>query len=98
LMPLKTTKLALPTAKKYSGIAEALPVGDRTGNVEAQSTYTIAGDNDEAVEVDKEDLIKAYRFGKTLVPFSAEDAEAIKYRCSKGLSVIGFLKLSKVCD
>jgi ATP-dependent DNA helicase 2 subunit 2 len=96
MMPLKTTKLALPSAKKYSAISEGLPETDRTGNVEAQYTFSFMGENEEAVEVDKDDLIKAYRFGKTLVPFSAEDAEAIKYRCNKGLYVIGFLKLSQV--
>ncbi|KAI9009701.1 SPOC like C-terminal domain-containing protein [Gaertneriomyces semiglobifer] len=42
------------------------------------------------------ELVRAYRYGKTLVPFTAEDEEAMKLRTQKGMSILGFLPQSRV--
>ncbi|KAI8808002.1 SPOC like C-terminal domain-containing protein [Cladochytrium replicatum] len=55
-----------------------------------------AGKNGDSGELNKEDLIKAYRYGKTLVPFDPRDEEAMKYRTPKGLSILGFVDLKYV--
>ncbi|KAJ3176406.1 X-ray repair cross-complementing protein 5 [Geranomyces variabilis] len=59
-------------------------------NVDAGAA-TGAPDEEDA-EVDKADLVRAYKYGKTLVPLSIEDEAAMKLRTVKGMSVIGFVK------
>ena len=56
----------------------------------------VDGEQQEDVEVDSKELIKAYRYGKTLVPFSLDDEEAMAYRAEKGMSIVGFFKAKKV--
>lgn len=47
-------------------------------------------------EVEKYELIRAFRYGKTLVPFSQEDIEASILRTTKGMLVLGFVNETDV--
>ncbi|KAJ3043868.1 X-ray repair cross-complementing protein 5 [Rhizophlyctis rosea] len=103
----KTAELKLPSAKKFSAVAEQLPEdqreGPQYGGVDMSRKYQLVqpdtDDNavaDEGDEIDVEDTIKAYRYGKTLVPFSEEDEEAMKLHTEKGLAILGFVKMAKI--
>ncbi|KAJ3279068.1 X-ray repair cross-complementing protein 5 [Borealophlyctis nickersoniae] len=104
----KTTELKLPSAKKWSALSEQIPEGERQpatyGGVDMNRTYKLAqldadagGDGkDDDEEIDEEETIKAYRYGKTLVPFSRMDEEQMKLGTEKGMSILGFVKLEQV--
>ncbi|KAF6020788.1 XRCC5 [Bugula neritina] len=48
-------------------------------------------------EVDKEDIIKGYRYGTDLVPFTDDDMANMKFKCDvREFSVIGFTKSSNI--
>uniref|UniRef100_A0A914VAH2 VWFA domain-containing protein n=1 Tax=Plectus sambesii TaxID=2011161 RepID=A0A914VAH2_9BILA len=48
-------------------------------------------------QVNKEDLVKGYKFGTTLVPFTEDDLAALKYKPDgKCLMILGFTKKEKV--
>ena len=104
----KTMELKIPSAKKFSGVAEQLPEDQRSGEmfggvdilrkyqlVQPDADDNVGGD-EEGHEIDVEETIKAYRYGKTLVPFSEEDEAAMKLRTEKGLAILGFVKMTKV--
>ncbi|KAJ3064776.1 X-ray repair cross-complementing protein 5, partial [Quaeritorhiza haematococci] len=116
----KTAELKIPTAKKWSSVAEtAADVEDKTCAVTMSRVYKIvqkeaaadgvysaggdadkekddAADDDEDAEVDPDDLIKAYRYGKALIPFAQHDEESMKLRTAKGMSIIGFVPMEKL--
>ncbi|KAJ3009384.1 X-ray repair cross-complementing protein 5 [Thoreauomyces humboldtii] len=105
----KTTELKLPSAKKWSTLAESLPAEEREnptfGTVAMDRTYKLAigddgtGDPGSAQDdrpLTKEDLVRAYKYGKTLVPMSTEDEEGMKLKTTKGMSIIGFLRKTQM--
>lgn len=46
--------------------------------------------------IPKEDLIQAYRYGRTLVPFSRIDKEAMAYKSEKVLAALGFVSQDSI--
>ncbi|KAJ3340509.1 ribosomal protein S14, S11 [Entophlyctis luteolus] len=105
----KIKEAKLPSAKKWSRVgAEAADVADEyaKGEVVMERTYKIKDlrldDEDDfdkiadTVELDKNDLIRAYKYGKDLIPFAEEDREAMKLRTTKGFSILGFVRKSEV--
>ena len=93
----KTSEVKLPTAKKLANIsitAAAGPDEDDEGGekkaVERQTTYFPK--DDEMTELGAAELIKAYRYGKMLVPFGREDEDAVKMHEERSLSLIGFIQ------
>ncbi|KAJ3199085.1 X-ray repair cross-complementing protein 5, partial [Dinochytrium kinnereticum] len=106
----KISETKLPTGKKWSKVAaDAADVEDPAalGMVKMERTYKLAqqsieDDEDGAmkiaddVEINKDDLVKAYKYGKDLVPFAEEDQEAMKLHTEKGFSILGFVKRSDV--
>ncbi|KAJ3154968.1 X-ray repair cross-complementing protein 5 [Geranomyces michiganensis] len=109
----KTSEAKLPTAKKWSSLAESIPDAPRLdesfGRVDMERKYKFVaaedvdlnnvdagagsdGADEEDADINKEDLVRAYKYGKTLVPLSVEDEAAMKLQTQKGMSVIGFVK------
>ncbi len=88
----QTSQGKLPTAKKLAG----------NETIERSLEYrraTIGIDEDESAvqpTIPKDSLIKAYRYGKSLVPFSKIDEQAIGYKSEKGLSILGFVPTSSI--
>lgn len=64
---------------------------DPNVNIMRETSYHM---NDEAqTEIKKEDIIDGYRYGTTLIPFSAEDKANMSYKSAeKGIKVLGFTK------
>lgn len=82
----KTSIQRLPPAKKYS------PHG-REG-VERDLRYLEYADS--CVAVKKEELAKAYRYGRSLVPFHKIDEAQMQFKTKKSFQVLGFLPASKI--
>lgn len=81
--------MKLPSSKKYSKI------GTDTNDVTFQTEYvsTIKGEYD---PIPKEDLQKAYTYGKRYVPFNETDEEQLKLKTMKSIIVLGFINKSQV--
>lgn len=93
----RTKKAAALSASKYvapqdgNGKNEAI----QGGSVALQRTYKIKRDNED-VEVDKEELDKAYLYGRTIVNISDADQSVTTLETTADLSIIGFVELAGV--
>ncbi|KAG0233556.1 ATP-dependent DNA helicase II subunit 2 [Actinomortierella wolfii] len=95
----RTMVARLPSAKKYSAVAENLPAEELpehglTGIVNMQRQFKLKPLPDdelgEETEVAEEDVEHAFMYGKTIVPIRAVDQDSIKLRTTKGMSILGF--------
>jgi len=83
----KTSGSKMPTAHKLSAYS---------GGVERSLAYRRDDESAAIVILQKENLIKAYRYGRTLVPFTKIDEAAMEYRTEKTLSLLGFVPNSSI--
>lgn len=106
----KTMEQKPLNAKKFSTISDSSNTDG--GKVTTIRKYVIKTEKEEEIkneeddehyidekpeeEVPKEDLINAYRYGKTLIPFSQDDEEATSLRTFKGMDILGFLYENEV--
>lgn len=85
----KTSITRLPPAKKYS------PYGGE--GVERSLTYAEYQQNQASTSVDgRDELIKAFRYGRSLVPFHKIDEAQMGFKTCKSFHVLGFLPASKI--
>lgn len=85
----KTSMTRLPPAKKYS------PYG-RDG-IERTLTYAEYQQNQASSSVNgREELIKAFRYGRSLVPFHKIDEAQMNFKTCKSFHFLGFLPASKI--
>jgi len=64
-----------------------------------ERTYTIkmnTKDGEKDVEVGQENLVKGYRYGKSIVPFSSIDEEQLALQNEKGLTILYFFPKEKL--
>ncbi|KAI9205546.1 SPOC like C-terminal domain-containing protein [Polychytrium aggregatum] len=96
----RTVEAKLPTAKKWSKVA---PNQETVCMVRAsQAYYSVHSDGldgnlqpgDDRLE--RHEVIKGYKYGKTIVPFNTVDEEAFKLKTEKSFNIIGFISLDKV--
>ncbi|EFC39669.1 Ku70/Ku80 beta-barrel domain-containing protein [Naegleria gruberi] len=83
----KTEKTSLPTAKRLSLVSRRANTGG-DGDVQMERCYYSYDDPDNQIEKDK--TVKAYKYGKNFVPFNIVNEKALKYKSSKGITVLGF--------
>jgi ATP-dependent DNA helicase 2 subunit 2 len=88
----KTSIQRLPSAKKYSpygkeGLERSLTYQQypQEGPLEGGTSST-----------GKEELIKAYRYGRSLVPFHKIDEAQMGFKTSKSFQVLGFLSANQI--
>ena len=100
----RTKRAAAPSATKYvpPQDAEKEPareggVAIQGGSVVLQRTYKIKRDGNE-VEVEKEDLDKAYLYGRTIVNISDADLNLTKLQTDAELGIIGFVEKAGVSN
>lgn len=67
---------------------------DADAGIERLRTYHL--NDDEETEVEKSNTADGHRYGSTLVPFSEDDKEAMKYKTEKCFKVLGFTKSENV--
>ena len=84
----------MPTLKKYSLAAD--PSDDiKDGEVTREAFYTDANDP-EKKKTNAEDVIRAYFYGKQLVPIEKINEEVLKFSDSRCLKMLGFTETDKV--
>jgi len=100
----KTKVKNLPTHQKASALALARrspdgslvldPTKCEKAKVERQHRYTLASNQDEPVEADG--ILEAFRYGRQLVTFDAQEERLKKFAVAADLSVTHFLPQSEV--
>ena len=63
-------------------------------DIKMQRSYHSLADLD--TDVAEEERVKGFKYGKSLVPISAEDEQNTKYETERELVAIGFAKASSV--
>ncbi|RKO92843.1 SPOC like C-terminal domain-containing protein, partial [Blyttiomyces helicus] len=103
----KATEAKVPSSKRWSTLAEGIAESERNpdtfGGVELVRSYRRiagAGDEDEGEpladadgeeDLNREDLSKAFSYGKALVPCPPEDEAAMTLKTKKNIWVLGFV-------
>ena len=90
---IKTKSTSFPTMKKSSLIAKDLEEAGTT-DVAMERTYHSINDLDN--DIPKQDTVKGYKYGRSLVPISKIDEMVLQYTCNSCLQLIGFTKASNV--
>ncbi|CAL8079888.1 unnamed protein product [Calicophoron daubneyi] len=92
--------LSLPV-EGYTQVKETHPptlkllyAADPATPVKVITTYHAQDEN--ATELDSSSVIRGYRYGATLVPFTEQDMAAVKPNAEKCLTLIGFTKAANV--
>ncbi|EGC29713.1 hypothetical protein DICPUDRAFT_158675 [Dictyostelium purpureum] len=87
---LKMKQQNLPTLKKISVLAQEKIPTPTTLDVTQETFFYSITDPDQ--EISKDDLLKGYKYGKSLIPFSKIDESQLKYSsASRCLKVLGFV-------
>eukprot|EP01105_Mastigella_eilhardi_P010054 TRINITY_DN2353_c0_g1_i3.p1 TRINITY_DN2353_c0_g1~~TRINITY_DN2353_c0_g1_i3.p1 ORF type:complete len:753 (-),score=192.03 TRINITY_DN2353_c0_g1_i3:99-2321(-) len=90
---IKTTKQSFPTLKRISSVS----AGSATpGSMQVRQERTLQSLQDPDANVSREEAIKGYKYGKTLVPFSKVDEAALKLSTERCMRMIGFTEASSV--
>lgn len=94
-MYLRSKEVKLPSGKKYSVLGSS-----GSHQVEKDSKYMIEKPDDQEIvnkdePVEKESLVKAYRFGKSIVKLTEEEITYRKLKTHKEMTIIGFVPKSK---
>ncbi|KAI9143461.1 SPOC like C-terminal domain-containing protein [Paraphysoderma sedebokerense] len=102
----KVMKETPQTAKKLSVAARDNPVAGGTRAIHVERTYGMlqeAADQEEeaeahesrTVQIPQEELIKGFKYGKTLVPLNEVDEDMMRLFTTKGLEIIGTINRSE---
>ena len=90
----RTKRAVAQSASKYVAPQESSGKKDNAiqgGSVTLQRTYKIKKDGED-VEVEKEELEKAYLYGRTIVNISDADQNVTKLETEAQLSIVGFVE------
>ena len=107
----RTMKAKGPTASQFQvvkdedkkdGDLEMAEAGDQAPGeslhaVRQSRTYQVKDEEgDEAIEIDKEDMEKGYKYGRTIVPISSTDETVTVLETEPALELIGFIPTQSV--
>jgi ATP-dependent DNA helicase 2 subunit 2 len=103
----KTMSQTPISAKKCSALVHINPNNPESGKINLIRKYMVSNQeqaaennsNDEDnnnEEVAKDDLMYAYRYGKSLIPFSQDDEDACSIRTLKSMMIVSFISKSKI--
>lgn len=94
LVYAKTKEEPLPSLKKHSTVV------DYTSNAKEglvkMSRESALEDDPNSTVIDPENIIKAYYYGKSVVPVSNVDEDLLKYPCRKCMKVLGYISAASV--
>ena len=85
----KTQPVPLPRFSRLASVERGITYHRKT-----KAEMQLGDENVEESLVEREGLLKAFRYGKSLVPFNRVDMSAAALETSKGMAIIGFGKLS----
>jgi ATP-dependent DNA helicase 2 subunit 2 len=100
----KTSELKFNSAKKFSSLAENVPkdLNDKNfGTVETVYEYKVRKDEDiPGISEDKgqivTEIIRGFRYGSHIIPFTPEDQEAALFTTTKSFQILYFTNASSV--
>eukprot|EP01127_Copromyxa_protea_P011894 TRINITY_DN3045_c0_g1_i1.p1 TRINITY_DN3045_c0_g1~~TRINITY_DN3045_c0_g1_i1.p1 ORF type:complete len:657 (-),score=135.16 TRINITY_DN3045_c0_g1_i1:11-1981(-) len=90
---LKTAAVSLPTLSKLSKVSID---SELDGDHKAQIQHSLHSRDDPDLEIPKSEMIKGFKYGRTLVPFSEIDVEVLEYKTEACLQLIGFTDAASV--
>lgn len=93
----KTDATSLPTPKKKSKLAEQsddLTQRELAEIIREDKFMSVDDPDDDNIAA--ENRIKAYHYGKDLVPFNESDADSMKLKAEKGALVLGFVPMKQI--
>mmetsp|Transcript_46242 Transcript_46242/g.88242 ORF Transcript_46242/g.88242 Transcript_46242/m.88242 type:complete len:739 (+) Transcript_46242:37-2253(+) len=90
----KTAEEKFPTGSKYSSELDAHDP-EATHKVKKETMYRSTTDPDQD-EIPPEKRVTAYKFGKQKVPVPQEVSELLKFKCEKGMQLVGFTTRKQV--
>ncbi|EGG24234.1 ATP-dependent DNA helicase [Cavenderia fasciculata] len=90
---LRTKIQTLPTLKKVSTVAQQ---ADNPASLEVKQEKLHYSITDPDKEILDHDLLKGYKYGKSIIPYSKIDIEALKLSASKCLKTLGFAPASHI--
>lgn len=77
-----------------SNTFETVYAKDADAKIERLRTYHLTDDAE--TEIEKSDVIDGHRYGSTLVPFSKDDKETMKYKTTKCFTLLCFVSADNV--
>ncbi|XP_030551953.2 ATP-dependent DNA helicase 2 subunit KU80 isoform X1 [Rhodamnia argentea] len=89
----KTSEEKFPTLKKYSDKA---PSTDKFASHEVKVDFEYKSVEDANKVVPPEQRIKGYQYGPQVVPISADEWDAVKFKPEKSVKVLGFTDSSNI--
>ena len=106
---IREKSTAVPRFSKVSGLSKGNTADPEQAKVDRVISYHLRDDDETEVssffsllrefiafEVQKELLAKAYKYGKSLVPFLKTDEVNMKLQAEKCLKILAFVKSAKV--
>ena len=90
---LRVKENKLTSWKKLSAISQA---STNPGTMEVTTSRSYHLGDEEQTEISKDQMVKGFRFGKDLIPFSKYDIISTKGNNNKCLQVIGFSQCSHI--
>jgi ATP-dependent DNA helicase 2 subunit 2 len=94
---LNIGEIKIPVYLYVKALAQAFPSMHRTtakGDFVTETRYFSVRKPD--VEIEADQRIKAYRYGKSVIPFNEVDVEAMKFKASRSMMALGFIPISSV--
>ena len=85
----KTKEEPLPSLKKHSCVVDF--TSDAKEGLVKMTREAALEDDPSSTVIDSEDIIKAYFYGKSVVPVSLDDEDQLKYPTRKCIKVLGYL-------
>ncbi|XP_022974163.1 ATP-dependent DNA helicase 2 subunit KU80 [Cucurbita maxima] len=89
----KTSEEKFPTLKRYSDKA---PSTDKFATHEVKVDYEYKSVEDTSKVVPPEHRIKGYRYGPQVIPISAAEWDAVKFKPEKSVKLLGFTNASNI--
>lgn len=98
----KVAEFKVAPAKKWNPrVQDSDPIPDHSITIQREYVYKDSEEGEDDLDalpadMEKDALIKAYRYGRRIVPVYPDDEEAWKLRTEKGMSILGFVSLNDV--
>ena len=90
----KTKEEPLPSLKKHSSVVEYSE--DAKEALVKMSRESVLEDDPTSTVIDPENIIKAYYYGKSIVPVTNDDEDLLKYQSRKSMKVLGYLPSANI--
>ncbi|CAD8123928.1 unnamed protein product [Paramecium sonneborni] len=84
----------LPSLKKHSAIGEFSSEQNR--NIVRNDTIHYNPEDPNMAPIERENIIKGYQYGRSLIPVDSIMEDKMKYQCSRTFQLLGFVERSQI--